>query len=272
MARLAADARTSTSVSMSTAAVTPSQRCRRRPGPSASRRVTFHGRIPIEEVPAAVAAADIGLAPRGATVHRHEPLHEDVRVRRDGKAGRRVAAADGRAHVSARYRRDVRSGRRPHGGRDRGLRGRRGRARGGGGSDAAIVEAASWEHEARGYVGLVEAMIQRRSAHGHRASRRRWPMAAAARRRRVGQTPAPPPKRWARPTCGPERPASGARAASAGCRKSGSAVSPGRGHQFALVVRHRSGRRTEEMRLGGLRSLRRLSCVASSRPASRSTH
>ena len=27
---------------------------------------------------------------------------------------------------------------------------------------AAIVEAASWEHEARGYIALVEAMIERR--------------------------------------------------------------------------------------------------------------
>ena len=30
-------------------------------------RVTFHGRIAIEDVPAAVAAADIGLAPRATT-------------------------------------------------------------------------------------------------------------------------------------------------------------------------------------------------------------
>ena len=60
--RLPPSARTSTSASICTAAATrggaPS--ARRRAGIAA--RVTFHGRIPIEDVPA-VAAADIGLAP-----------------------------------------------------------------------------------------------------------------------------------------------------------------------------------------------------------------
>ena len=50
--------------STSTAAATPPERSSSVPDRSASpTRVTFHGRIPIEDVPAAVARADIGIAP-----------------------------------------------------------------------------------------------------------------------------------------------------------------------------------------------------------------
>ena len=76
-------------------------------------RVTFHGRIPIEDVPAAVAARRHRPRPDPPRpVHRHEPLDQGVRVRRDGQARRRVAPADGRAHVPARHRRDLPAGRR----------------------------------------------------------------------------------------------------------------------------------------------------------------
>ena len=52
------------SASTSTAAATPpSGSSTRRPDLGIDERVTFHGRIPIEDVPAAVARADIGVAP-----------------------------------------------------------------------------------------------------------------------------------------------------------------------------------------------------------------
>ena len=56
---------------------------RSRPTPRAWRdAVAFHGRIPIEDVPAALAAADIGLAPtRRTDVHGLQPLDQDLRVR-----------------------------------------------------------------------------------------------------------------------------------------------------------------------------------------------
>ena len=54
----------STSASTSTAATSRRCRCATRPPGWASRTAsTFHGRIPVDEVPAAIAAADIGLAP-----------------------------------------------------------------------------------------------------------------------------------------------------------------------------------------------------------------
>ena len=65
VARLAAAAAGACrSASTSTAATSP--RCRFgtwRPSSGSRDRVAFHGRIPIEEVPAAIAAADVGLAP-----------------------------------------------------------------------------------------------------------------------------------------------------------------------------------------------------------------
>ena len=57
--------------------------------------VTFHGRIPIGDVPAAIAAADVGLAPtRRDRVHRLLALDQGVRVRRHGPdRGREPPAA-----------------------------------------------------------------------------------------------------------------------------------------------------------------------------------
>ena len=80
-----------TSGSRSTAGATASRLSR-----SASRaaglaeRVTFRGRIPFEEVPGVLAAADIGLAPtRLDELHPLQPLDQALRVRGDGQAGRR---------------------------------------------------------------------------------------------------------------------------------------------------------------------------------------
>ncbi len=127
-------------------------------------RVTFHGRIPIDEVPAAVARADIGLAPTrhdrftdmslSTKVFEYAAMGKPVVATRlpmvehtfptgtvatyaSGDAASMAAAITAFADDAAAREAAV--------------------AR-----TAAIVEAASWEHEARGYVGLVEAMIERR--------------------------------------------------------------------------------------------------------------
>ena len=122
-------------------------------------RVTFHGRIAIEDVPAAVAARRHRPGPDPPRpIHRHEPLDQGVRVRRDGQAGRRVTPADGRADVPAGHGGGVRS---------RAIRGAMADAILAFADDpvareaavahtAEIVEAGSWEHESEGYLALVE--------------------------------------------------------------------------------------------------------------------
>jgi glycosyltransferase involved in cell wall biosynthesis len=127
-------------------------------------RVTFHGRIPIEDVPAAVARADIGLAPTrhdrftdmslSTKVFEYAAMGKPVVATRlpmvehtfppgtvatyaSGDAASMAAAIT--AFVDDPLAREAAVTR-----------------------TAAIVERASWEHEARGYVELVEAMIERR--------------------------------------------------------------------------------------------------------------
>ena len=122
--------------------------------------VTFHGRIPIEDVPAAIAGADIGVAPT-----RRDPF-TDVSLSTKifeyaamGKPVDRLAPAAGRADVPAGHRPDLRTRRRASArGRDRGDRRRPAGARGVRRADAAIVAGAAWEREAVGYLGLVESL------------------------------------------------------------------------------------------------------------------
>jgi glycosyltransferase involved in cell wall biosynthesis len=126
-------------------------------------RVTFHGRIPIEEVPAAVARADIGLAPTrhdrftdmslSTKVFEYAAMGKPVVATRlpmvehtfppgtvgtyvSGDAGTMAAAIsafadDAIARESAVSR------------------------------TATIVEAGAWEHEATRYLAVVERMIRR---------------------------------------------------------------------------------------------------------------
>ena len=96
-------------------------------------RVTFHGRIPIEDVPAAVAAVDIGLAPtrldRFTTMTISGKVYEYGAM---GKAGCCLAPAVGRAHLPRGLGRNIRAGRRRwDGGGDPCPRRRSGGARGG---------------------------------------------------------------------------------------------------------------------------------------------
>ena len=98
-------------------------------------------------------------APR--PIHRHEPLDQGVRVRRDGQARRRVTPADGRADVPAGDRRRIRAGR-P--GRRWPTRSwpsptTRSPGRPPWPRPAEIVRAGSWEHESKGYLALVERLI-----------------------------------------------------------------------------------------------------------------
>ena len=73
-------------------------------------RVRFRGRIPLEDVPAAIAAADIGLAPtRRDEFTDFEPVHEDPRVRRDAASGGRVAASARRTDLRTGHGRDLRA-------------------------------------------------------------------------------------------------------------------------------------------------------------------
>jgi glycosyltransferase involved in cell wall biosynthesis len=126
-------------------------------------RITFHGRIPIDEVPAALARADIGLAPTrhdrftdmslSTKVFEYAAMGKPVVATRlpmvehtfpagtvatyaSGDAASMAAAITAFADDAAAREAAVTR-------------------------TAAIVEAASWEHEARGYVRLVEEMIQR---------------------------------------------------------------------------------------------------------------
>ena len=129
-------------------------------------RVTFHGRIPIEDVPAAVARADIGLAPTrhdrftdmslSTTVFEYAAMGKPVVASRlpmveatfppgtvatyaPGDAVELAAAIVAFADDSSAREAAV--------------------AR-----TAAIVAAGSWEHEAAGYRALVDRLIDRRSA------------------------------------------------------------------------------------------------------------
>ena len=126
-------------------------------------RVTFHGRIPIEDVPAAVAAADIGLAPtRLDRFTDDDDLRQGVRVRGDGQAGRCLAAAVGRAHLPRGHGRSIRAGRCRWDGRGdpcprrRSGRGERRRSRG----MRDVVRDAAWEREAERYVAIVDRLAR----------------------------------------------------------------------------------------------------------------
>ena len=92
-------------------------------------RVTFHGRIPLEDVPAAVAAADLGIAPTRlddfTATSLSTKVFEYAALR---QAGRRVAPAARRADIRPGHRPDLSvRGRRRDGGRDRQDRRRRAR-------------------------------------------------------------------------------------------------------------------------------------------------
>ena len=127
-------------------------------------RVTFHGRIPIEEVPAAVARADIGLAPT-----RHDPFTDmslSTKLFEYAAMGKPVVAtrlpmvehtfpagtvgtyasgdpASMAAAITAFTDDPI--------AREAAV------AR-----TAAIVEAGSWEHEATGYLALVQQLVDGR--------------------------------------------------------------------------------------------------------------
>lgn len=126
-------------------------------------RVTFHGRIPIDAVPAAVAAADIGLAP---TRHdRFTDMSLSTKVFEYAAMGKPVVAsrlpmvertfppgtvatyppgdAEAMAEAILSFVDDA-------GAREAAV------AR-----TAMIVEAGSWEHEATGYRALVQRLIDR---------------------------------------------------------------------------------------------------------------
>ncbi len=127
-------------------------------------RVTFHGRIPIEEVPAAVARADIGLAPTrhdrftdmslSTKVFEYAAMGKPVVATRlpmvehafpPGTVGTYVSGdAQSMAAAVTAFADDAIA-------REAAV------AR-----TAMIVEAGSWEHEATGYLALVERMIRRR--------------------------------------------------------------------------------------------------------------
>jgi glycosyltransferase involved in cell wall biosynthesis len=126
-------------------------------------RVRLHGRIPIEAVPAAVAAADIGLAPTrrdrftdvslSTKVFEYAAMGKPVvatrlpLVERTFPVGtvRTYEAGDAASLATAiveladdPVRREVRVA-----------------------ATVAIVRERSWEHEAIGYVSLVESLIRR---------------------------------------------------------------------------------------------------------------
>jgi glycosyltransferase involved in cell wall biosynthesis len=124
-------------------------------------RITFHGRIPIDEVPAVVASADIGLAPTrhdrftdmslSTKVFEYAAMGKPVvatrlpMVERTFPAGTvgTYAAGDTRSMAAAilAFADDAEA-------RSAAV------AR-----TATIVEGASWEHEAVGYIALVEELI-----------------------------------------------------------------------------------------------------------------
>jgi glycosyltransferase involved in cell wall biosynthesis len=126
-------------------------------------RVTFHGRIPIEEVPAAVARADIGLAPTrhdrftdmslSTKVFEYAAMGKPVVATRlpmvehafpPGTVGTYVSGdAESMVAAISAFADDpiVRESAVAH--------------------SATIVEAGAWEHEAIGYLAVVERMIRR---------------------------------------------------------------------------------------------------------------
>jgi glycosyltransferase involved in cell wall biosynthesis len=125
--------------------------------------VFFHGRIPIEDVPGAVAAADIGLAPTRRD--RFTDVSLSTKVFEYGAMGKPVVATRlplveqtfakgtirmydaGNAASMAAAIADVAD----HPGvRDAGVA-----------ATLAIVHDRSWEHEAAAYVALVDGLIRR---------------------------------------------------------------------------------------------------------------
>ena len=71
-------------------------------------RLTFHGRIPLEDVPAAVARADIGIAPtRLDEIHPGQLVDKGLRVRSPGEARGRLAASARREDVPDGYGSDL---------------------------------------------------------------------------------------------------------------------------------------------------------------------
>ena len=129
-------------------------------------RVTFHGRIPIEDVPAAIARADIGIAP---TRHdRFTDMSLSTKVFEYAAMGKPVVAsrlpmvehsfppgtvaaytpgdAEAMADAIVAFADDAVE-------RDAAVT-----------RTAEIVKAGSWEHEAEGYLALVERLIAGRSS------------------------------------------------------------------------------------------------------------
>jgi glycosyltransferase involved in cell wall biosynthesis len=127
-------------------------------------RVTFHGRIPLEDVPAAIAGADIGLAPTrhdrftdmslSAKLFEYAAMGKPVvatrlpMVERSFPAGSIGTYASGdpgsMASAITAFADDPIA-------REAAVA-----------QTAAIVEARSWEHESAGYLGLVQQLIDGR--------------------------------------------------------------------------------------------------------------
>ena len=95
-------------------------------------------------------------------VHRDDPLDQGLRVRGDGQAGRRVAAADGRAHLPCGHRRRPTSRAMPTGWPRRSSPSPTIRSD----AEAAIartrdvVRDAAWEREAERYVAIVDRLAR----------------------------------------------------------------------------------------------------------------
>jgi glycosyltransferase involved in cell wall biosynthesis len=124
-------------------------------------RVTFHGRIPIDEVPAAVAMADIGLAPT-----RHDPFTDmslSTKVFEYAAMGKPVVASR-LPMIERTFPEGTIAAYRPGDAQamtaailafvDDPIAREAAVAR-----TAEVVAAGSWEHEAVGYLALVERLI-----------------------------------------------------------------------------------------------------------------
>ena len=125
--------------------------------------MTFHGRIPLDDVPAAVAAADIGIAPTrrdaftdlslSTKVYEYAAMGKPVVATRLPLVERTFPTGDGRRPTSPATAR--RWPRRSRGGRRRVAR------------DAAIdrtamiVQDAAWEQASLAYLALLERLIAR---------------------------------------------------------------------------------------------------------------